>query len=417
MMRKNIGVLSFGCCRNLVDTETILSLLRDKGYRIVELNRAKIAIVNTCAFIKKAVEESTEAIKELISLKKEGKIDKIIVYGCLVERYKDRLLLSLEGIDAMVGRISLNHSLRKYFITPKHFAYLKISEGCNNFCSFCVIPHIKGRYQSRPVESIIEEAKLLDKRGVKEINLIGQDITLYGKDISPHLDLVTLLKEILRNTCNISWIRLLYLYPHRITDELLQLINNEPRICKYMDLPLQHINDRILKLMNRETGSADIFNLIKRIREKVSSVFIRTTLMVGFPTETDEEFEELVDFVKRVKFERLGVFIYSKESQTPAAKMRYQIPYLVKQKRFNRLMQVQQEISAQINSKFMGKILEVLIEERHDEYCYLGRTMYDAPEVDGTVWVKSNFPLEIGSFAKVRIIDTLEYDLVGEYIG
>jgi len=412
-MGKEIGVLSLGCCRNLVDTELILSRLKNKGYKILELEKARIAIVNTCAFIKEAVEESLEVIEELISLKKAGKLDKIIVYGCLVERYKEKLLLSLKGIDALVGRISLNGEIRNYLLTPNHFAYLKVCEGCVNFCSFCVIPRIKPKFQSRPLDSIIEEAKMLDKRGIKELNLIGQDITLYGRDISSQLNLVKLLKAILKNTKNIRWIRLLYLYPHNITDELLELIKKEERICKYIDLPFQHINNRILKLMNRDMDSEYIFNLIKTIREKIPSVFLRTTLMVGFPTETEEEFEELIKFVKEVRFERLGAFIYSKESPTPAEKLKPQIPFRVKQKRFKILMQVQQEISSQINQKFLGKTVDVLIDEKQNDH-YLGRTIYDAPEVDGTVWVKSKVDLKTGSFVKVKIFDTLEYDLVGE---
>jgi ribosomal protein S12 methylthiotransferase len=412
-MLKNIGVLSLGCPRNLVDTEVILSGLKNKGYKIVELENSQIAIVNTCAFIKEAVQESLEIIRELIALKKEKRIKRIIVYGCLVERYKDKILSKLKGIDALVGRISLNHGIRKYFLTPRHFSYLKICEGCVNLCSFCVIPYIKPKFQSRTPESIIEEVRILDKKGIKELNLIGQDITLYGRDISAELNLVKLLKEILKNTKNIRWIRLLYLYPHNITDELLELINKEEHICKYIDLPLQHINDRILKLMNRETTSKDIYNLIKRIREKIPSVFIRTTLMVGFPTETEDEFRQLLDFVRETKFERLGAFIYSKEEGSPASELKPQIPFLVKQKRFNQLMQVQQEISSIINKRFLGKTMEVLIDEEQNGY-YLGRSIYDAPEVDGCVWVKSKKILKLGSFVKVKIFDTLEYDLVGE---
>jgi len=414
-MIKKIGVLSLGCPRNLVDTEMILSALKAKGYKIVEVEDSQIAIVNTCAFIKEAVQESLEVIKELISLKKEKRIKKIIVYGCLVERYKGKLLSYLKGVDALIGRVSLNHGIRNYFLTPKHFSYLKICEGCVNFCSFCLIPRIKSKFESRPLQSIIEEVKFLDREGTKELNIVGQDISFYGKDISSELDLTKLLKEILKNTKNIRWIRLLYLYPHNITDELLELINKEERICKYMDLPLQHINDRILKLMNRKTTSKYIYDLIKRIRKKIPSVFIRTTLMVGFPTETEKEFGELLNFVKETKFERLGAFIYSKEEGSPASELKPQVPFLVKQKRFNQLMQVQQEISSLVNKRFLGKTIEVLIDEKQNDY-YLGRSIYDAPEVDGCVWVKSRRILKVGSFIKVKIFDTLEYDLVGEAI-
>jgi len=414
-MRRNIGVLSLGCPRNVVDTEVIVSRLKKKNYQIVDIDKAKIALVNTCAFIKEAVEESCTVIRQLIDLKREGKIKKIIVYGCLVERYKNKLLRYLKDVDALVGRISINGVLRNCFITPHYFAYLKICEGCLNACSFCTIPKIKGNFESRTPQSIIKEVRFLDKKGIKELNIVGQDISLYGKDISKDINLTSLLKEILKNTSQIRWIRLLYLYPHNISDELLGLINKEERICKYIDLPLQHINNRILKLMNRKITKEEIIELIKKIRKTIPSVFIRTTLMVGFPTETDKEFEELIDFVKEFKFERLGAFIYSRETQTPAYDFKPQIPFSVKKKRFGQLMQVQQEISRKINERFLGKTVDILIEESQNSH-YLGRTVYDAPEVDGAVWVKSNHPLKIGDIQKVKIVDTLEYDLVGEAI-
>jgi len=411
-MQKKIGVLSLGCPRNLVDTELILSSLANKGYRITEITEGEIAIINTCAFIKEAVKESLEAIEEVIALKREGKVKKIIVYGCLVERYKDKLLPYFKEIDAWVGRVSLNRTLRKYFLTPRHYAYLKICEGCFHLCSFCVIPQIKGRFQSRTLASLLEEVKRIDANGVKELNIVGQDTSSYGRDISSSLNLVVLLENILKVVKYIRWIRLLYLYPTGINDELLKLVAAHPRMCKYLDIPFQHINERILKLMRRDTTSLQTIKLLEKVRSKFPEIFIRTTLMVGFPTETEKEFKELLNFVKRYRFERLGVFIYSKEEKTPAEKLKPQIPFSVKQRRFNILMQVQQEISKEINGNFLGKTLNVLIDEFQDNR-YLARTMYDAPEVDGTVWVDSQSALKIGDFVDVKITDTLEYDLVG----
>jgi ribosomal protein S12 methylthiotransferase len=436
-----VAILSLGCPRNLVDSETIVSRLKLKGYQIVDIEDARIGILNTCSFIKEAKEESIETILDLIDLKKQGRLKKIIVYGCLPQRYaecsnlrsissasrsysskkhfirdKDVLIKELPEVDAFVGRISLNHTKRNYSLTPRHYAYVKVCEGCINNCSFCVIPKIKGKFTSRSIDSVIEEVKSLDREGVSEINIIGQDITLYGKDLYKKFKLVELLKNILSNAKNINWVRLLYLHPSRITDGLLDLIKNEGRITKYIDLPLQHINRRILKLMNRDTTRAQIFKLIEKIRKKIPGVALRTSLIAGFPSETDKEFNELLEFIEEIKFERLGVFMYSREEGTAAYNFKPQVSLQTKQGRFNAIMSKQQRIAKNINEKFLGKVIDVLIEEKEHDY-YLGRSQYDAPEVDGVVFVKSPHALSPGKLIKARITDTLEYDLVGELEG
>ncbi|MBM3252421.1 MAG: 30S ribosomal protein S12 methylthiotransferase RimO, partial [Candidatus Omnitrophica bacterium] len=406
--------------RNLVDSEVILGNLKRKGYKITDIPEADIAIVNTCSFIKEAKEESIETILELADLKKQGKIRKLIVSGCLPQRYVKELIPDLAEVDAFTGRLSLNNfSIHRFSLLPKHFAYVKICEGCNNNCSYCIIPKIKGQFISRPIEEILKEVKLLDKKLVKEINIIGQDITSYGVDIYTESSLAELIKQLLKNTKNIKWFRLLYTYPAHIEDELMELIAKEKRICKYIDLPIQHINDRILKLMNRKTSKKEIISLINKLRKKISGIAIRTSLIVGFPSETEEEFKELLDFIQEVKFERLGVFMYSQEEGTSAYSFKEQIPEKTKRQRLDIIMSKQQEIAAQINSKYLGKELEVLIDEPAEnskDNLFLGRTQADAPEVDGMVYVHSKNKINPGDFVKVKITDTYEYDLVGNKI-
>ena len=412
---QKIYLLSLGCPRNLVDSELILSRLKLRNHRLVGIEEAQVVIVNTCGFIKEAKEESIDVLLDLIELKKKGKIKKIIAYGCLVERYAPELVSALKGVDAFVGRLSLNHTKREIYLTPRHYAYLKISEGCKNACSFCAIPKIKGKFVSRSQASLIEEVRAMERKGVVEINIIGQDTTLYGEDLAKKDNLVNLIKQILKNTKDIAWIRLLYLYPSHISDELLELIAGESRICKYIDLPLQHINNRILGLMNRKTRRKEILDLISKIRNKIPHVAIRSSLLVGFPTETDKEFNELLNFVEDIEFERLGVFIYSPEEGTPAFKIKPQVSSKIKQARLQTIMLKQQDISRQINKRFLGKTIKVLVDDRQGED-FLGRSPYDAPEVDGLVFLKSRQPLKIGEFKKVKVIDTLEYDLVGEVL-
>lgn len=412
-MKAKVGVLSLGCPRNLVDSESILGRLCSKGYSVVDLDKADIALVNTCAFIEEAKKESIEAILELIALKKEGRLKKVIVYGCLSQRYKDALRKELPEVDAFIGRVSLNHTSQRYPITPGHFAYLKICEGCVNACSFCIIPKIKGRFVSRAPDSIAGEVKRFNAAGISELNIIGQDITGYGLDLKEKTDLASLIRRIAETAQAIRWLRLLYLNSSRITDGLLRVIRDEPKVCKYIDLPIQHINDRILESMNRKSSRKDIVKAIEKIRKVVPGVALRTSVIVGFPGETDKEFRELLDFIQEAKFERLGAFAYSAEEGTPAYGFKGRVPAKVRSERLGLIMSAQQEVSRQVNRKFLGKKLEVLIDEE-DNGSYLGRTQYDAPEVDGLVYVSSRKKLRAGEFVNVKINDTLEYDLVGE---
>lgn len=428
-----VGVLSLGCPRNLVDSESILGGLALRGYPIVDIDKADAAIVNTCCFIEDAKSESIDAILDLIDLKRKGKLQKIIVYGCLAERYKDKLHKELPEIDAFVGKTSFparlsiaqagsrpasddwreNQELNRFPLTPKHYAYVKICEGCINNCSYCIIPKIKGRFSSLDIDSILGKIERFDKNKVSEVNIIGQDITAYGLDLYGRTRLPDLLKKIIKMSSNIGWLRLLYLYPSRISDELLDLIQNEPKVCKYIDLPLQHINDRILNLMHRQTTKQDILRLIDKIRKKIPRIAIRTSIIVGFPSETEKDFKELLDFILDVRFERLGAFIYSQEEGTQAYNFKNQIPDKIKEERFNTLMMQQQKISQGVNKEFLGGVIDVLIDEKEEDY-YLGRSQYDAPEVDGLIYVDSKETLNAGDFVKVKITDTLEYDLVGK---
>ncbi|OGX31959.1 MAG: ribosomal protein S12 methylthiotransferase RimO [Omnitrophica WOR_2 bacterium RIFCSPHIGHO2_02_FULL_46_37] len=409
-----VGILSLGCPRNLVDSQNLLGCLSRKGYQIVDIQDAEIGLVNTCSFIEEAKKESIEAILGLIDLKKEGRLRKVIVAGCLVQRYKEELLPNLEEIDAFVGRMALSNENKESFpLTPRHFAYLKISEGCNHTCSFCVIPKIKGHLQSRRMESILEEVRIMDNVGKREINIIGQDASAYGLDIYKKLELSRLLRKISASLKNVRWLRLLYLHPQHLTDGLMRLIADEPRICKYVDLPLQHINNRILKTMRRRTDKRKIMQLLAGLRKRIPGVAVRTSLLVGFPGETEKEFSELLSFVKEQQFERLGVFRYSREEGTPAFSYPGQVPEKLKEERFNIIMQEQQEISRRLNQKFLGRECEVLIDERSTDGTYLGRLSIDAPEVDGLVYVKTAKHLEPGAFVRLKITDTYEYDLVG----
>lgn len=410
--KPKVGILSLGCARNLVDSEGILGRLNLKGHPIVDIDKADIGILNTCAFIKEAKTESIDAILDLADLKKQGKLKKIIVYGCLSQRYGEVLARRLPQVDAFVGRVSLNHDARAFSITPRHYAYLKICEGCINSCSYCIIPKIKGGFTSLNMGSVLKRLKCIQEAGASEVNIIGQDITGYGTDLYGAPKLTQLLKRMLKEAKDIGWFRLLYLYPSRITGELIDLIKDEPRICKYIDLPLQHINSRILKLMGRHSGKKEIFDLISKIRKKIPQVGLRTSLIVGFPSETDKEFSELCNFVEEFRFERLGAFIYSREEGTRAFDFKAQLPQKVKAGRLDRIMSLQRGISEEINKKFLGRTLDVLIDQKEGS-SYLGRTQHDAPEVDGLVYVSSDKPLAIGSFVKVLVSDTLEYDLSG----
>ncbi len=425
---QKVGVINLGCARNLVDAQMILGRLKKNGHRIVDLPQAQTVIVNTCSFIEEARKESIDTILDLIELKKQGKIKKVIVAGCLAQRYGKDLAREFPGVDAFVGTPTLNRDEmpQQLQLTPKHFAYVKICESCFNACSFCAIPKIKGKFISRTIESVVKEVKALDAQGVKEINIIGQDITAYGMDVYREKSLARLLKELVKVIKNIEWIRLLYAFPSHVTDELIEVIAKEPKICKYIDMPLQHISDHILLEQNRNITTQGTVDLIQKIRRAMPQGFVRTTFITGLPGETQEDFEQLRGFVKDFRFERVGVFVYSKEEGTLAAKMKEQVPEKTKKARLDALMQDQQVISAEIQQSFVGRTLKVLIEEEEKngppikafggdsvERTYIGRSEYDAPDVDGVVYVRSTKPLKAGDFVQVMITDAYEYDLAG----
>jgi len=437
-LKKKVGIVTLGCSRNLVDSQKILGNITRKGLLIKEVEDADVAIVNTCAFIEDAKKESIDVILDLIELKKQGKLKKIIVAGCLAERYSQELVQEFKAIDAIIGaQKMLKDGLPDQLsLTPNHFAYLKICESCYNNCSFCVIPSIKGKFSSRSFESIFAEVKKIDSNNTKEINIIGQDITAYGMDIYKEKSLATLLSKISRSVKNVEWLRLLYTYPAHITDELLDIIASDPKICKYIDVPFQHISNSLLTRMNRKFTQKETFELIEKIRTKIPRAIIRTALIVGLPGERDKDFKELLKFVKDVKFEKLGVFIYSREEGVPAHKMPNQVPKKIKEQRYNILMNEQRSISRSIQEKFLGQRLKVLVEQRHeiDREVYIGRSEYDAPDVDGVVYIhgalsdktrkgtklqsspSKNKKIGIGEFVNVQITDTCEYDLIGDII-
>lgn len=421
-MKQKVSVINLGCARNLVDAQFILGYLKKKGCSVVDVMQAETVIVNTCAFIDDAKRESIDTILDLIELKKQGKLKKIVVAGCLAQRYGAELTEELKEIDAVTGVLRLDKEkiFEQVTLTPEYSRYLKICESCYNSCSFCVIPAIKGKFVSRTQESILEEIRQMDALGVKEINVIGQDITAYGMDIYQEKRLAVLLKKIARITENIKWLRLLYTFPSHVTDELIDVVASEEKICKYIDLPLQHINDGILQRMNRNITKKEVIDLINKIRSKIASVALRTTFIVGFPGETEENFKELEGFLKDARFERASVFAYSREEGTPAGSMPGQIPENIKRERLDILMRAQRDISKSVQKEFIGQSLQVLIEESSADVS--GRTQYDAPEVDGVVHIYSptgqkgrlNKKLMPGDFVSVNVTDSYEYDLVGE---
>lgn len=426
---KKVNLVSLGCSKNLVDSEILLRQFQLNGLEIIDNSRkADYIVINTCGFINDAKDESIRAILEAIDLKKSGKVKKVVVMGCLSERYKSELSEEIPEVDAYFGVTDykgvlneLGLDLKKELLgerlitTPKHFAYLKISEGCDNPCSFCAIPLIRGKHQSKPVEQILNEAKYLADNGVKEIILIAQDSTYYGLDIYGKRELAKLLKELTRID-RIEWIRLLYAFPAKFPEEILDVIAQEEKICKYIDIPFQHISDKILKSMQRGVSKRRTYELVELIRNKIPEVAIRTTLIVGYPEEGEEEFQELVDFVKEVKFDRLGVFTYSQEENTKAFELGDPVPQKVKEERRREILRIQQEISHQNNLGKIGKRIKVLIDEKVEKNAYLGRTQWDAPEVDNSVFVNTTRIIEPGNFYEVEIDDALEFDLAGQVV-
>ncbi|PDO10575.1 MAG: ribosomal protein S12 methylthiotransferase RimO [Candidatus Reconcilbacillus cellulovorans] len=441
---EKVKLVTLGCEKNLVDSEIMEGLLHRHGHQPVKhLREATVVVVNTCGFIDAAKEESVQTILELAELKQKGKLKALIVAGCLVQRYKDELMREIPEIDGIIGTgefdriaeivdaalaggkpsfvghpaFNYDRLLPRRLSGPRHSVYVKIAEGCDNGCTFCSIPLMRGAFRSRSVESIVAEVESLCAQGAKEINLIAQDSTNYGRDLYGRLMLPELLNRI-GEIPGVRWIRLHYAYPGFFTDELIDTIASNPKICKYVDMPLQHCVDRILRRMRRPGRERDIRELIDKIRERIPDVALRTSFIVGFPGETEEDFERLVSFVREIKFDRLGVFAYSREEGTPAARLPDQVPEDIKERRQAELMEVQREIAAERNARFVGRELDVIV-DRFDRKngVYVGRTQYDAPEVDGEVFVSGLDRAAIGDIRKVRITHSLEFDLAGEGVA
>ena len=418
-MKKNlVDIITLGCSKNLVDSEHLLRQFEALGYRVRhDAGRpdGEVVIVNTCGFIGDANEESIDTILQLADLRKRGRIGRLYVMGCLSERYLKELETEIPEVDRYYGKFNYTDILtdlgREYradlrlertLTTPPHYAYIKISEGCNRTCSYCAIPLITGRHRSRPMDDIEQEVRLLAGRGVKEFQLIAQDLSYYGLDLYKSLKLADLLQR-LADIPGVEWLRLHYAYPAHFPWDVLRVMRERDNVCRYLDIALQHISDHMLQLMRRNITKAETYDLLRRIREEVPGIYLRTTLMVGHPGETEEDFEELCDFVREMKFERLGVFPYSHEEDT-YCDLHYtdDIPEEVKQARAERVMAIQEEVSAQLAAATVGKTLRVLIDRREGDY-YVGRTEHDSPEVDPEVFVQSGTPLEIGDFCEVEI--------------
>jgi len=433
-----VGMVSLGCDKNRVDSEIILGKMSNEYEITSDPKNADIIIVNTCGFIESAKQESIDTILEMADYKINYKCKLLIATGCLTQRYGEELRKLIPEIDIMLGvndynKINefitdfiegnkmalelLNYSDeninegKRILTTQKESAYIRIAEGCNNFCTYCIIPKIRGKFRSRKMENIINEAKDLSDNGVKEIILIAQDTTLYGSDIYEKKSLHLLIRE-LSKIDGIKWIRILYCYPEEIYDELIDEMAINEKVAKYLDLPIQHISDKILKLMGRKTSKQDIINTISKLREKVLGIVLRTTFIVGFPKETDEDFNEIINFIKEYKIDKVGVFTYSQEEDTPAAKMEGQIIEETKKKREEKLMLIQKDISEEINKLKIGKVYDILVEAYDGEY-YHGRSYEMAPDIDANVLFKSSKKINVGEFIKVKIIENTDYDLVG----
>lgn len=439
----NILFISLGCDKNLVDSEVMLGLLDKKGYQIVDSEEdADIIVVNTCCFIHDAKEESIQTILEMAEYKKEGKLKALIVTGCLAQRYQQEIIDEIPEVDAVLGTTSYDHIVeaveealvgnghvvledvdalpdvkeKRLVTTGGHYAYMKIAEGCDKHCTYCIIPKLRGNYRSVPMEKLLAEAKDLADQGVKELILVAQETTVYGKDLYGEKSLHKLLRELCKIS-GIQWIRILYCYPEEIYDELIQTIKEENKVCHYLDLPIQHASDAVLKRMGRRTSKAQLVEIIEKLRKEIPDISLRTTLITGFPGETQEQHEELKDFVDEMEFDRLGVFTYSPEEDTPAATMTEQIPEEVKEDRQAELMELQQEIAFDLAEDMVGREVLVMIEGKvADENAYVGRTYKDAPNVDGLIFINTDEELMSGDFARVRVTGALEYDLIGELI-
>ena len=436
----NVHIVTLGCSKNDVDSSMMYSLLDKDKYKMVENpNEADILIINTCGFIDAAKEESIDTILESVEYKNEGRCKKVLLSGCLAQRYPEELIKEIPEIDGIIGTGNIEYinelldrslsgdlfvktdnlnsayleGIRKENVNTTE--YVKISEGCNNNCSYCIIPSLRGKNRSRKIEDVYKEVEYLVSKGAREIILIAQNTTDYGIDLYSKYSLANLIREISKIE-ELKWIRVLYLYPDHFTDDLIEEFKNNDKLVNYVDMPLQHISDDVLRNMDRKTSKDHIIKTLRNLRKSVPDIVIRTTFIVGFPGENQEDFHQLVDFIEDIKFDKLGVFEYSREEGTRAASLDEQIPDNIKEERKNEIMAIQSDISGEILSKNLGKTIEVLIEEKIDDNNYVGRTYMDSPEIDGVTYVQSDKELEIGDFVQVEIIDSLDYDLVGELI-
>lgn len=440
----NLLFISLGCDKNLVDSEIMLGLLDAKGYRIVDdETEADVIVVNTCCFIHDAKEESIQTILEMAEYKKEGRLKALVVTGCLAQRYQQEIFEEIPEVDAILGTTSYDRIVeaveealggngqmrvadidalpsadeKRMVTTGGHYAYLKIAEGCDKHCTYCIIPKIRGSFRSVPVERLVREAARLAGQGVKELILVAQETTMYGKDLYGEKSLHKLLRELCR-IGGLRWIRILYCYPEEIYDELIQVIQEEKKICHYLDLPIQHVNDEILRRMGRRTTRRQLESIVGKLRQEIPDITLRTTLITGFPGETKEQHEELMEFVDEMEFDRLGVFTYSPEEDTKAADMPDQIPEDTKEERREELMELQQEIAFDQAEAMIGREVLVMVEGKVvDEDAYVGRTYRDAPNVDGLIFIHTQEELVSGDFARVKVTGALEYDLIGELIS
>lgn len=439
----NILFISLGCDKNLVDSEVMLGLLDAKGYQIVDdETQADIIVINTCCFVHDAKEESIQTILEMAEYKTEGRLKALIVTGCLAQRYRQEIIEEIPEVDAVLGTTAYDKIVeaveealagaghvelenvnalplvdtKRLVTTGGHYAYMKIAEGCDKHCTYCIIPKLRGNYRSVPMERLIQEAKDLAEQGVKELILVAQETTLYGKDIYGEKSLHKLLRELCK-VDGIRWIRILYCYPEEIDDNLIQVMKEEKKLCHYLDLPIQHANDEILKRMGRRTSKAQLEEIIGKLKQEIPDITLRTTLITGFPGETEEQHEELKAFVEEMEFDRLGVFTYSPEEDTPAAEMPDQIPEEVKEDRQAEIMELQQEIAFAQAEDMIGEEVLVMIEGKvADENAYVGRTYKDAPGVDGLIFINTDEELMSGDFARVKVTGAVEYDLIGELL-
>lgn len=433
--------ISLGCDKNLMDTEVMLGMLASRGYEMTnDEQEADIIVINTCCFIHDAKEESIQNILEMAEYKKNGSAKALIVTGCMAERYRQEILDEIPEVDEVLGTTAYDRILdavdaalagqhevmtadlnalplpetKRLVTTGGHFAYLKIAEGCDKHCTYCIIPKIRGNFRSVPMERLLKEAQDLAEQGVKELILVAQETTLYGKDLYGEKSLPKLLRELCKIS-GIRWIRILYCYPEEITDELIQVMKEESKICHYLDLPIQHANDTILKRMGRRTSKQELIDIVQKLRKEIPDICLRTTLITGFPGETQEQHEEVMEFIDTLEFDRLGAFTYSPEEDTPAATFEDQIDEEVKEDRQADIMELQQEIAFDKAEDMIGREVLVMIEGKvADENAYVGRTYRDAPNVDGLIFINTDVELISGDFAKVKVTGALDYDLIGE---